>query len=144
MEQFDLGDTKARMILVKNPAGCNQVLNYVTNLTEKAIFVCCLNDRLADGTDVSWIWDVNFEKLAEMGDTLDGVYVSGVRAYDMALRLKYAGIPEDKLWVFADYDTLISAMRSQKQPIVIMPTYTAMMDLREKMSAAFGGGEFWE
>ncbi|NCC67172.1 MAG: DUF1727 domain-containing protein [Clostridia bacterium] len=144
MEQFDLGDTKARMILVKNPAGCNQVLNYVTNLTEKAIFVCCLNDRLADGTDVSWIWDVNFEKLAEMGDTLDGVYVSGVRAYDMALRLKYAGIPEDRLWVFADYDTLISAMRSQKYPIVIMPTYTAMMDLREKMSAAFGGGEFWE
>ena len=144
MEQFNLGKTKARMILVKNPAGCNQVLNYVTNLTEQAVFVCCLNDRLADGTDVSWIWDVNFEKLAEMGDTLDNVYVSGVRAYDMALRLKYAGIPEAKLWVFADYDMLISAMRSQSLPVVIMPTYTAMMDLREKMSAAFGGGEFWE
>lgn len=144
MEQFDLGMAKARMILVKNPAGCNQVLNYLTSLTEKAIFVCCLNDRLADGTDVSWIWDVNFEKLAGMGDVLGGVFVSGVRAYDMAVRLKYAGIPADKLRVFGDYDGLIDAMRSQPLPVVIMPTYTAMMDLREKMSSVFGGKEFWE
>lgn len=144
MEQFDLGVTNARMILIKNPAGCNQVLNYLTGLSEKAVFVCCLNDRLADGTDVSWIWDVNFEKLVEMGDNLDVVYVSGVRAYDMAVRLKYAGIPEYKLRIFDNYDELIAAMRQRPLPVIIMPTYTAMMDLREKMSTAFGGGQFWE
>jgi len=144
MEQFDLGMTKARMILIKNPAGCNQVLNYLTGLGEKALFVCCLNDRIADGTDVSWIWDVNFERLVEMGDRLDAVHVTGLRAYDMAVRLKYAGIPEDKLRVFDNYDELIDAMRSQQLPVVIMPTYTAMMELREKMSAAFGGRQFWE
>lgn len=144
MEQFNLGITNARMILIKNPAGCNQVLNYLTSLEEKALFVCCLNDRIADGTDVSWIWDVNFEKLVEMGDNLDAVYVSGLRAYDMSLRLKYAGIQEDKLQVFDSYTELIGTMRRQSVPVIIMPTYTAMMDLREKMSTAFGGGQFWE
>lgn len=144
MEQFDMGGAKARMVLVKNPAGCNQVLSYFTSLSETAVFVCCLNDRLADGTDVSWIYDVNFELLCEMGDNLNAIYVSGVRCYDMAVRLKYAGVPDEKLRVFEDYDTLINAMRSQSLPVVIMPTYTAMMDLREKMSAAFGGKDFWE
>jgi len=144
MERFDMNGVPARMILVKNPAGCNQVINYLTGLTEPTLFVCCLNDRLADGTDVSWIWDVNFEKLTELGDLLNGIYVSGVRRADLAVRLKYAGIPEDKLTVFEDYDKLIEAISSQELPVVIMPTYTSMMDLREKMSAAFGGKEFWE
>lgn len=144
MEQFSMSGKTARMILVKNPAGCNQVLNYLTSLTEKAVFVCCLNDRIADGTDVSWIWDVNFEKLVEMGETLECVYVSGVRAYDMALRLKYAGLEPEKLRVLEDYDTLIDQMDSQPLPVIIMPTYTAMMELREKMSSRFGGKEFWE
>lgn len=144
MERFDLGGHTARMILVKNPAGCNQVLNYLSGLTEKAVFVCCLNDNSADGKDVSWVWDVNFEKLADMSERIPEIFVSGIRAYDMAIRLKYANIPEEKLKVFEDYDALIAAMQAQELPIVIMPTYTAMMDLRAKMSARFGGKEFWE
>ncbi|MGI5978710.1 MAG: MurT ligase domain-containing protein [Oscillospiraceae bacterium] len=144
MERFDMGQSTARMILVKNPAGCNQVLNYLSGLTEKAVFVCCLNDNSADGKDVSWIWDVNFERLAAMDERIPEIYVSGIRAFDMAVRLKYAGVPEDKLKVFSDYDSLIGAMQTQSLPVVIMPTYTAMMDLRAKMSAAFGGKDFWE
>ena len=144
MEEFDLGGHTARIILVKNPAGCNQVLNYLTSLTENTVFVCCLNDNSADGKDVSWIWDVNFEKLAEMNELIPLIYVSGIRSGDMAVRLKYAGIDECKLKVFDDYDSLISAMSKQNLPIIIMPTYTAMMDLRAKMSAIFGGKEFWE
>ena len=58
--------------------------------------------------------------------------------------MKYAGIPETKLRVFDDYDYLINAMKNQPLPVIIMPTYTAMMDLRAKMSAAFGGKDFWE
>ncbi|MEG0777351.1 MAG: MurT ligase domain-containing protein [Oscillospiraceae bacterium] len=144
MEEFDLGNHTARMILIKNPAGCNQVLNYLTGLSEKTVFVCCLNDKTGDGTDISWIWDVNFEKLTEMGENLSDVYVSGIRAADMAVRLKYAGIPLEKLKVFDDYDVLINAMQNQPLPVIIMPTYSAMMDLRGKMSAAFGGKDFWE
>lgn len=144
MEQFDLGGHTARIILVKNPAGCNQVLNYLSSLSEKTVFVCCLNDNSADGRDISWIWDVNFEKLADMDEFIDEIYVSGIRSADMAVRLKYAGIDESKLKIFDDYDSLIKAMEKQILPVVIMPTYSAMMDLRSKMSAAFGGKEFWE
>jgi len=144
MEEFYLGAHSARIILVKNPAGCNQVLNYLTSLSEKTIFVCCLNDNSADGKDVSWIWDVNFEKLADMIDLIPEIYVAGIRAGDMAVRLKYAGISEDKLRVFDNYDDLIKAMAKQLLPVIIMPTYTAMMDLRAKMSAVFGGKDFWE
>lgn len=144
MEQFDLGGHTARIILVKNPAGCNQVLNYLSSLSEKTVFVCCLNDNSADGRDISWIWDVNFEKLADMDEFIDEIYVSGIRSADMAVRLKYAGIGESKLKIFDDYDSLIKAMEKQILPVVIMPTYSAMMDLRSKMSAAFGGKEFWE
>ncbi|MEG1241530.1 MAG: Mur ligase family protein [Oscillospiraceae bacterium] len=144
MEQFDLGGHSARMILVKNPAGCNQVLNYLAGLTEKTVFVCCLNDMTGDGTDVSWVWDVNFEKLSEMGELLDHVYASGIRAADMAVRLKYAGIPTDKLSICEDYDELIKLMAAQPLPVVIMPTYSAMMDLRARLSEAFGGKDFWE
>ena len=79
------------MILIKNPAGCNQVLNFLTNTTTPAVFVACLNDRAQDGKDISWIWDVDFEKLLGMGDMLKDVYVSGVRADDLALRFEYAG-----------------------------------------------------
>lgn len=144
MEQFDLGGHSARIILVKNPSGCNQVINYLTSLSEKTVFVCCLNDNWADGKDVSWIWDVNFEKLTDMIDLIPEIYVSGIRSGDMAVRLKYAGIEESKLRVFDDYDELISEMTKQPLPVIIMPTYTAMMDLRAKMSAAFGGKDFWE
>jgi len=144
MEQFDMGSHSARIILVKNPAGCNQVLNYLSGLSEKTIFVCCLNDNSADGKDVSWIWDVNFEKLEDMDELIPEIYVSGIRSGDMAVRLKYAGINEAKLKVFDDYDALIRAMTKQSLPVIIMPTYTAMMDLRAKMSSAFGGKEFWE
>ena len=144
MEQFDLGAHSARIILVKNPAGCNQVLNYLASLSEKTVFVCCLNDNSADGKDVSWIWDVNFEKLTDMIDLIPEIYVAGIRSGDMAVRLKYAGIDENKLRIFDDYDDLMKAMSKQLLPVIIMPTYTAMMDLRAKMSAVFGGKDFWE
>ena len=144
MELFDLGGHSARIILVKNPAGCNQVINYLAGLSESTVFVCCLNDNSADSKDVSWIWDVNFEKLTDMIDLIPEIYVSGIRSGDMAVRLKYAGIDENKLRIFDDYDDLIQQMSDQPLPVIIMPTYTAMMDLRAKMSAAFGGKDFWE
>ncbi len=144
MEKFVINDHFLRMILVKNPAGCNQVLNFLTNLDGNSVFVICLNDNYADGTDISWIWDVYFDVLTDMGDKLSHVYVSGVRADDMALRLSYTDLPAEKISVFYDYDSLIDAMLEVDDPKFIMPTYTAMLDLRQKLSSRFGFKNFWE
>jgi UDP-N-acetylmuramyl tripeptide synthase len=72
------------------------VLNFLSNIEEPVVFSIILNDRDADSTDVSWIWDVDFEQIAEMDDHLKQLYLSGTRAKEMALRLKYAGVPEEK------------------------------------------------
>lgn len=144
MEKFDINGTPVRMILIKNPAGCNQVLNFLTNSSTPAVFAACLNDRAQDGRDISWIWDVDFERLLTMGDNLKAVYVSGVRAEDMALRFKYAGIPVEKLHVEKDYGALMTQLTAQDDPVYVMPTYTAMLDLREKISHTYGFKEYWE
>jgi UDP-N-acetylmuramyl tripeptide synthase len=144
MEKFMIGKAETRMILIKNPAGCNQVLNFLSNVNEKSIFAVCLNDNYADGRDISWIWDVDFEVLAEMADKLEYICVSGIRAYEIGMRFKYAGIDPDKIKVFKDYDKLLDAISEQDMPVYIMPTYTAMMDLRALVSKRFGYKNFWE
>ena len=144
MEKFEINGTSVRMILIKNPAGCNQVLNFLTNTTTPVVFAVCLTDRVSDGRDISWIWDVDFEKLLSMGDNLKEIYVSGVRGEDMALRFKYAGISEDKIHVEKDYGKLMEAVTAQDDPVYVMPTYTGMLELREKISKVYGFKEFWE
>lgn len=144
MEKFDLEGTPGRMMLVKNPAGCNQVMRYLSALKDPALFVVCLNDNDADGTDISWIWDADFERLSSMEDRLVRVLVSGIRAEDMALRLKYAGIPVEKMEIIHDYSVLIDRMCQSNDRVFIMPTYTAMLDLRSMLQKRLGGKEFWE
>ncbi len=144
MEKFEIRGASLRMILIKNPAGCNQVLNFLTNTREPSVFVVCLNDRAQDGRDVSWIWDVDFEQVAAMGENLHRLLVSGIRADDMALRFKYAGVPAEKLEVVRDYGALLERCVAQDKPVYIMPTYTAMLDLREKLSKTYGFKEFWQ
>lgn len=144
MEKFEIGGTDVRMILIKNPAGCNQVLNFLTQIREPFVFVACLNDRAQDGKDVSWIWDVDFERLCEMGDTLREIYVSGVRADDMALRFAYAGFPTNRIHVVKDYKALCEQSTSHKLPVYMMPTYTAMLALRQTISKQYGYKNFWE
>ena len=144
MEKFEIDGASLRMILIKNPAGCNQVLNFLTNTREPSVFVVCLNDRAQDGRDISWIWDVDFEQVAAMGDRLSQLLVSGVRADDMAVRFKYAGVPAEKLEVVRDYGALLERCVAQDKPVYIMPTYTAMLELREKLSKTYGFKDFWE
>ena len=144
MEKFEIGSAQLRMILIKNPAGCNQVLNFLTDRTEPFVFAVCLNDRAQDGKDISWIWDVDFERLVAMGDLLERVLVSGVRADDMALRFKYAGLEPSKIQVIRDYHELTQCCIGQDKPVYIMPTYTAMLDLRGTISKQYGFKEFWE
>lgn len=144
MEKFQIGGTDVRMILIKNPAGCNQVLNFLTQRTEPFVFVACLNDRAQDGKDVSWIWDVDFERLTQMTQTLKAIYVSGVRAEDMALRFLYAGFPKERLHVVKDYGQLMEQSSAQGAPVYVMPTYTAMLDLRGTISKRYGYKQFWQ
>ena len=144
MEEFELNGVSTRMILIKNPAGCNQVLNFLSNLSEPSVFVVGLNDNFADGTDISWIWDVDFETLPRIEDKITKVYVTGIRAYDMATRLKYAGIKPEVMEVETDYDKLLDDITSQDLPVYIMPTYTCMMDFRAIVSKKYGLKNFWE
>ena len=144
MEKFEIGGTSMRMILVKNPAGCNQVLNFLANLTEPSVFAVCLNDMTGDGKDVSWIWDVNFEQLLQLEGKIDKLIVSGMRAADLAVRLKYAGIPADQIAVCGSSEELLVACTAQDKPVYIMPNYTAMLNLRELLSKRYGFSDYWE
>ena len=86
----------------------------------------------------------DFERLAAMGEHLRHVFVSGTRADELRLRLKYAGVDETKIQVYYDYDPLIDAMCASEYPVFIMPTYTSMLDLRGRLQKRLGGKEFWE
>ncbi len=144
MEEFELGSCSARMMLVKNPAGCNQVLEFLQNIKERFALVISLNDRTGDGKDISWIWDTEFELLCALGGRLEKIAVAGDRAAEMALRLKYAGIDMRFVEVIDDNDRLVDWMRSQQKDVFIMPTYSAMLDIREAIVRQMGGSNFWE
>ena len=144
MEQFPLGKRGAKMMLVKNPAGCNQVIEFLQNVKEDFVLAVCLNDRGADGTDISWIWDADFEGLSALSGRLKQVIVSGDRAQDMRLRIKYAGIPDASIRVERDYAKLVDWAAGQELPVFLMPTYTAMLELRQAVVHKVGGQEFWE
>ncbi len=143
MESFKLGKAGAKVMLVKNPAGCNQVLDFLQNVKEKFVLVVCLNDRGADGTDVSWIWDADFERLSGLAGRLERVIVSGDRAADMAVRVKYAGVDPRFVTIERDYEKLVSGLEKQERPVYMIPTYTAMLELRETLIRHCGGDEFW-
>ena len=144
MEQFKLGQKGARMMLVKNPAGCNQVLEFLETISDPFELVVCLNDRHADGTDVSWIWDAEFEALGRLGSRLKRVIVSGDRAGDMRVRIKYAGVPDGRITVERDYEKLVRMLEQAEDTVFLMPTYTAMLELRQTVIRHVGGAEFWE
>lgn len=144
MESLPIGAKGARMMLVKNPTGCEQVLDFLGSVDEAFELVICLNDRAGDGTDISWVWETGFEKLAALGDRLERVSVSGIRWADMALRLKYAGVDEAKINCVPDYEVLTDAMAAAEKPVFIIPTYSAMLELRSHIVRRTGGAEFWE
>ena len=143
-EQFRLGQAQARMMLVKNPAGYNQVINLISHDVGSCKLAFLLNDRFADGTDISWIWDVDFEALAAQQSRFTRIFVSGVRADDMALRLKYAGFPAERIELVRDYEKLLGEIGADAAPAFIMPTYTAMFDLRGEIGRHTDVKAFYE
>ena len=134
VERIPVNGREVLILLVKNPAGANEVLRTLTLEDGQLDLWLALNDRIADGRDVSWIWDADFELLAGRVAT---VSCSGTRAEEMALRLKYAGIdahPEVERNLAASLDGAV-ARGDRSRPLFALPTYTALLELRDELAA---------
>jgi UDP-N-acetylmuramyl tripeptide synthase len=129
-ESFIFNKRQVKILLVKNPAGLTAVLNLLKdNQQLNQPLLIALNDLIADGTDVSWIYDANLEILK---DRLAPIIVSGLRAADLALRLKYAGVNEKLIHLQPNLNQAWQKFISQPgQNYNILPTYTAMLKLRQ-------------
>ena len=143
MEMLPVGQHEARIILVKNPAGCDRALDYLATIPGDFLAVFCLNDKTADGTDVSWIWDADYERLIARGTVREAV-VYGTRAGDMRLRLKYAGLDDACIRCAASLDELMQWMQQADKPVYLLPNYTSLLEVRERIAAESGGRKFWE
>lgn len=145
MEQFDSGDNKINIILVKNPAGFSQTMSFLSSINDDFSLFISLNDNGADGRDISWIWDVDFNDIFKKSNVKE-IYVSGKRCYDMAIRVKYEGVGEREIKVIEneDYNKLLDIAISQNRDVYIVPTYTSMMTMRPIIAKRLGGKEFWE
>lgn len=134
MEQVMLGDSTLNLVLVKNPAGFNEVLQFLIQQRPTGNIVFGLNDNYADGKDISWIYDVEFERLTEASRGAKQFYFTGKRAYDMQLRLKYADFDTDKFSVEKDYKTLITRLQQAGEQTFLVLSYTCMLEFRDKLS----------
>ena len=140
MESFPLGKRGARMILIKNAAAADQTLNEVCRAPGEKTLVLAVNDRTAGGTDISWLDEADFGMLARRGK-LGRAYVCGDRAEAAEKRLKRENIPCQSC---GNYDKLIESLQDEDNFIFILPTYTAMLELRAKLVRRLGGKNFWE
>ncbi|WP_414530245.1 MurT ligase domain-containing protein [Nodularia chucula] len=135
-EDLVINNKRVRILLSKNPVGTNETIRVVTESTDKTTLLV-LNDRTPDGTDVSWIWDVDTEKLVQRGGTL---VVSGDRLYDLALRLRYSeNSGESKLNLIVEEDlrqaiAIALEHTPDNETLHILPTYSAMLEVREVLT----------
>jgi lipid II isoglutaminyl synthase (glutamine-hydrolysing) len=127
-ETLRVGERELSILLVKNPAGANEVLRTLMLEEGEHDVLAVLNDNIADGRDVSWVWDADFEVLAPR---VRRVTCSGTRAAEMALRLKYAGVPVDRIAVEPDLGAGLDRALRGAPRVFALPTYTAMLALRD-------------
>jgi UDP-N-acetylmuramyl tripeptide synthase len=138
------GSRELRILLVKNPAGANEVLRTLALEPGEHDLLIVLNDKIADGRDVSWIWDADFELLA---GRIRRVTCSGTRAAELALRLKYAGVDGGRIHVREGIEPALREASADRQaddaPLYALPTYTAMLALRELLVARGEASSAW-
>ena len=142
-ETIELQGRPASLLLIKNPAGANEVLRTLTLEDGGLDVLGILNDRTADGRDVSWVWDADWELIAPR---LERMVCSGTRAAELAVRLKYAGVDPSRLEVVDDPNAgLDRALRggAPGSPLYVLPTYTALLDLREELTRRGAAREYW-
>jgi lipid II isoglutaminyl synthase (glutamine-hydrolysing) len=143
VETVEVAGTPVSMLLIKNPAGANEVLRTLRleAAEERVDLWIGLNDRIADGRDVSWVWDADFELLTER---VRRVVCAGTRAPEMALRLKYAGWPTGSIEVVPGIEaSLDRAVAAAPGRLFALPTYTALLELRKLLSDRGLAKEFW-
>jgi lipid II isoglutaminyl synthase (glutamine-hydrolysing) len=143
VETIDAAGTPLSILLIKNPAGANEVLRTLRlEASEEGLDLwIALNDRIADGRDVSWVWDADFELLR---GAVRRVVCAGTRAAEMAVRLKYAGWPVEAIEVEPGVErSLDRALDGARGPLFALPTYTALLELRKLLSRRGLAEEFW-
>jgi lipid II isoglutaminyl synthase (glutamine-hydrolysing) len=144
VETIEVGGKPVSILLIKNPAGANEVLRTLRLEagSEGIDLWVALNDRIADGRDVSWVWDADFELLSGI---VRRVVCSGTRAAEMALRLKYAGWPAEAITVEPEIEaSLDAAVAAAPGRLFALPTYTALLELRKLLAARGLAKEFWQ
>jgi lipid II isoglutaminyl synthase (glutamine-hydrolysing) len=141
-ETVGIGDRELAILLIKNPAGANEIVRTLVLERGEIDVLGVLNDQVADGRDVSWIWDADFEILATR---VRRVTCAGTRAAELAVRLKYAGVPSDRLHVVPRLaDAIDEALQTAAdRRVYALPTYTALLELREQLAARGHVGNFW-
>ncbi|HEX3831021.1 MAG TPA: Mur ligase family protein [Solirubrobacteraceae bacterium] len=143
-ERIAVGDHELSVLLIKNPAGANEILRTLALESGELDLLGVLNDRTADGRDVSWVWDADFELLA---GRVRRVTCAGTRAAELALRLKYAGIPAERLDVVSDLPIALDRALAQSPAgagVYALPTYTALLELRAELARRGHVGRFYE
>ena len=143
-ERFVVGDKRVLLLLVKNPAGANEVVHTLLEGGAPSILLVALNDAIADGKDVSWIWDVDFEPL--LGRT-ERLVASGDRAAELGVRCVYGGLPEEALEVEPSLARALDRgleLTPAGGELVALPTYTAMLELQRIVAERGWSKPYWE
>jgi lipid II isoglutaminyl synthase (glutamine-hydrolysing) len=143
-ERVAVGEKRALLLLIKNPAGANEAIRTLVDGGAPHVLVVALNDEIADGRDVSWIWDVDFEPLLP---SLERLIASGGRAAELALRFRYGGLDEDAIELDSDLGKALDRgleLTSDGGELVVLPTYTAMLGLQRLLASRGLAKPYWE
>ncbi|KKR57055.1 MAG: hypothetical protein UU05_C0007G0012 [Candidatus Curtissbacteria bacterium GW2011_GWA1_40_47] len=141
IEKFNIDGKVISLYLVKNPAGFSAVINTLFTEKDKKDVLIAINDLIADGTDVSWLWDVDFSIMRTKTNKL---FLTGKRADDMALRLKYDRVDNFSLIDNDFQTTIIKGVKNCSKKLYVLPTYTAMLEIRKILNQMGHGVKFWE
>jgi lipid II isoglutaminyl synthase (glutamine-hydrolysing) len=168
VEKLNIKDIESYIFLIKNPAGTTAVLETIfPELKKEDSLLLALNDNFADGTDISWIWDADFERLVNAtslnlrfgGDLKypnftegtpinkngNQLFITGTRAFDLALRLKYAGVDKKFLTVNPSLETsLEKALKETKGRLFVLPTYTALLEIQSLLTKLGAKKHYWK